>query len=136
MGKYLANPVVYGTLAVVAVAVWLPLVTGWGAHKESSRPLAAGESGSTAAEESRSLAECRKASAQFQADVARWSSAQDVAAAWRGTLDEQHRRVLASPWTMATYGDLEYIEAEYRALSNATPPFPDIMVVSRACGGQ
>ena len=128
MRTCLAGPVVGGTLAVAAVAVWVQLPTGRIAGKESSTL--------PTAEESRSLAECRKASAQFQADVARWSSAQDVAAAWRETLDEQHRRVLAGPWTAATYGDLEYIKAEYRALSSATPPFPDFMVVFRACGGQ
>jgi len=68
--------------------------------------------------------------------VARWSSAQDVAATWRGTLDEQHRRVLIDSWTAATYGDLQYIETEYRALSNTIPPFPALMVVSKACDGQ
>lgn len=128
MRTCLASPVVCGTLAVAAVAIWIQLPTSRVADKESGKP--------PAAEESRSLAECRKASAQFQADVARWSSGQDMATAWRGMLDEQHRRVLANSWTAATHGDLEYIEAEYRTLSNATPPFPDIMVVSRACGGQ
>lgn len=128
MRTCLANPVVCGTLAVAAVAIWVQLAISRVADKESNRP--------PAVEENRSLAECRKASMQFQADLARWSSAQDVAAVWRGALDEQHRRVLAAPWTAATYGNLEHIEAEYRALSDATPPFPDLMGVYRICGGQ
>ena len=138
MRMWLAGSVVCGMVAVAATASWVSFGMGLDAGRgAASAQFQADLAKRSAAQElaEKSLAGCRAASARFQADVAKWSAAQDFAAAWRRMLDGQHRQVLARPWTAATYGDLEYIEEEYRAIPGAIPPYPDIMIVMDACDG-